>query len=550
MPPTDHGHREPRVNQASDYIIVGAGSAGAVLAGRLSEDPSVSVTLIEAGGEAGSLLVQLPVGFARLVNHAHFDWRYLQEPDPTINGRRFVWSAGKLLGGGSSINGQVYIRGTRGDYDHWVEQGARGWSFDEVLPYFIKSEDWSGPTHAAHGRGGPLSTAPMQDFHPLCRSFLDACGEYGLPILDDYHGGDMDGAYLTSASQRNGWRCSTEKAFLRPARKRPNLRVITHAEVESIRFDGRRAIGVSVNTRDGRRQLDARREVIVSAGTVGSSALLLRSGIGPGAHLQSVGVNVVADLPGVGRNLQEHPGVGQNRFVNQPTLNSQIGPFDMLKHLIAFANGKKGPLGAPAVQAMGLARTRPELAEPDVQLHFLPLAYDIQADTVSTASALMPKEPTITINATICRPQSRGRIELDGQHNPKILHRFFDDERDVQTLVGGQRLIEKLFAMPSLSRIVIGDRAPAKPIVDEAEWADYVRNKAAPAYHPVGTCRMGTDAMAVTDPATLKVHGIEGLRVIDASVIPSLTSGNTNAPTIMIGERGADMIRADIRKTA
>ena len=532
------------MNETSDYIIVGAGSAGAVLAHRLSENPAVSVTLIEAGGEASSLLVQLPVGFARLVSHQTFDWRYMQEPDSSINGRRFIWSAGKLLGGGSSINGQVYIRGTRGDFAHWVAQGATGWSFDDVLPYFMKSEDWAGPAHAAHGRGGPLSTAPMQDFHPLCALFLDACSQYGLPVLQDYHGGDMEGAYLTSATQRNGWRCSTEKAFIRPARKRPNLRVLTNTQVERIRFEGGRAVGVTVRRNGAEQQLDARRDVVVSAGTVGSCALLLRSGIGPGTHLQSVGVPVVHDLPGVGRNLQEHAGVGQNRYVNEPTLNSQMGPLDMLRHLLRFANGKKGPLGAPAVQAMGLARTRDDLDEPDVQLHFLPLAYDIQADTVSTASALMPKEPTITINATICHPHSRGRVELDAQRQPRILHRFFDDERDVQTLVGGQKLIDKLFRTPALSRIVIADRSPPHTIHDDEAWADYVRNKAAPAYHPVGTCRMGTDAMAVTDPRTLKVHGIDGLRVVDASVIPSLTSGNTNAPVIMIGERGADMILA------
>lgn len=531
----------------TDYVIVGAGSAGAVLAHRLSEDPSVSVTLIEAGGEARSLLVQLPVGFARLVSNPRFDWRYLQEPDPTIEGRRFIWSAGKLLGGGSSINGQVYIRGTRRDFDRWVELGAPGWGFDEVLPWFRYSEDWAGPAHAAHGTGGPLSTAPMQDFHPQCHSFLKACEQHGLPILADYHGGDMEGAYLTSASQRDGWRCSTEKAFLRPARQRPNLRVLTHTEVEHIRFDRGRAVGVDVLGAGLRQRIDARADVIVSAGTVGSCALLMRSGIGPAEVLQAAGVEVVHALPGVGRNLQEHAGVGQNKFVNVPTLNSEVGAFDMLRHLLRFAVGKKGPLGAPAVQAMALARSRPDLDEPDVQLHFLPLAYDIDADTVSTASAVMPKQPTVTINATICQPRSRGRVELDAQRRPKILHRFFDDERDIATLVGGQKLIARLFETPAMKRIVIHDRAPPVPPADDAAWADYVRNKAAPAYHPVGTCRMGTDDMAVVDPATLKVRGIDGLRVIDASVMPSITSGNTNAAAIMIGERGADMIRRSAR---
>jgi choline dehydrogenase len=531
----------------SDVIIVGAGSAGAVLANRLSADPDVSVTLVEAGGEAQSMLVELPVGFARLVSHPRFDWRYEQQPDPSINGRRFLWSAGKLLGGSSSINGQVYIRGTRGDYARWVDRGAAGWGFDDLLPYFIRSEDWGGAPHPAHARGGLQSTAPMQDVHPLCRLFLQACNELGLGQLADYHDGNMEGVFLTDATQRGGWRCSTEKAFLRPARSRPNLRVLTHAEVQHIDFDGQRAVGITLK-RDGQTQtLRARREVVVSAGTVGSAALLLRSGVGAGADLQNIGVGVVHDLPGVGRNLQEHPSVGQNRFVNRPTLNSQMGALDMLGHAWSFfARGKKGPLGAPAVQAMGLARTRPGLSEPDVQLHFLPLAYDIEPDTVSTASARMPKEPTVTINATICHPYSRGHVELDGAFKPRIVHRFLDDARDIETLIGGQKLIERIFSAPALSSIVIGPRSPAAAPIDDSEWVAYVRAKTSPAYHPVGTCRMGTDRESVVDPATLKVHGLDGLRVIDASVMPTLPSSNTNAPTIMIAERGADMIKQSL----
>ncbi|HEY9547369.1 MAG TPA: GMC family oxidoreductase N-terminal domain-containing protein, partial [Solimonas sp.] len=527
-----------------DYVIVGAGSAGAILAARLSEDPGITVALIEAGGEAKSMLVQLPVGFARLVGHPAYDWRYCQEPDPSINGRRFLWSAGKLLGGGSSINGQVYIRGTRRDFDRWEAAGAHGWSFDAVRPYFLKSEDWTGRPHSSHGRGGPMTISPMREAHPLCREFLSACHEAGMPLLADYHGGDMEGAFLTDATQRDGWRCSTEKAFLRPARERANLTIMTRSHAATITFDGRRATGVQI-TRNGRQStVRARREILICAGTVGSAALLLRSGIGPGAPLQALGITSRHDLPGVGTNLQEHPGVGQNKFINRPSLNSQMHPLGMLRMASSFMFGRRGALGAPAVQAMALARTNDKLDEPDVQLHFLPLAYDIEPDTVSTASAAMPKEPTATVLATLCQPKSRGRVELGVDGQPRIVHQFFGDERDLQTMIGGQKLIARLFGSPSLEKLVIADRRPHPLPASDADWARYIRAKAAPAYHPVGTCRMGSDAGAVTDPQ-LRVHGIGALRVVDASVMPTITSGNTNAATFMIAEKAADLIRAD-----
>lgn len=530
---------------SADVLIVGGGTAGAVLAHRLSENRATRVILVEAGGEANSPLVALPVGFAKLVAHPRFDWRYPQAADHSINGRTFLWSAGKLLGGSSSINGQVYIRGLRHDYQRWVDAGAAGWDFDSLLPYFMKAEDWCGAPSRWHGQGGPMAVSPMREAHPLCHRFLAACAEIGLPLLDEYGDGGMDGSFLTVATQRDGWRCGAEKAYLRPVRSRPNLQVLTRATVQRIEFEGSRACGLTLRRDDGTEQrVRAQQEVILCAGAMGSPALLLRSGIGGARTLADAGIPVRHALDGVGENLQEHTSVGQNRFVNVPTLNAQMGALSMLGHGLRFLNGRRGILGAPAVQAMAMARTTPDAPVPEVQLHFLPLAYDIDFDTVSTANANMPKEPAVTVNATLCQPRGRGRVVLDAQGAPRVEHQFLGDEQDLATLVRAQRLLVRLFDSAPLQQIVIGARAPSTIPGDDAAWIDYCRAKACPAYHPVGTCRMGCedDAAAVVD-LQLRVRGVQGLRVVDASIMPTITSSNTNAPVIAIAEKAADLIR-------
>lgn len=525
-----------------DYIVVGGGSAGCVLAARLSEDPEVRVALVEAGGESTGFLVQMPVGFAKMLVDDRYDWKYWQLPDPSIGGRRFIWSGGRMLGGGSAINGQVYIRGTRADFDAWERLGATGWNFESLFPYFLRSESWSGSPSQNHGSQGPMSVSPMRDPHPLCERFLDACEQMGLARLDDYNGGHMEGAYLTQASQRDGWRCSTEKAYLRDARKRANLSTVTHAHVERILIEDGEAVGIRYRQGGEVRTLRARREVIVAAGTMGSPALLMRSGIGDGAHLRSRGIAVRHDLPEVGRNLQEHPGITQNKFVSVPTLNSEVGPFDILRHLAKFFWNKSGPMGAPAVQAMGLARTRDGLDEPDIQLHFMPLAYNVEPETVSSAEAVMPKEPCISINVSLTRPRSRGRIELGDSLEPVINHQLLGDPADVATLIGAMKLVDRLFRTPALRAITLADRSPSPVPADDAGWEAYVRAKAMITYHPVGSCRMGSDAASVVDPHC-RVRGIGRLRIADASIMPQITSGNTNAATIMIGEKAAELIR-------
>jgi choline dehydrogenase len=529
---------------ATDYVIVGAGSAGAVLANRLSENPHNTVTLLEAGGEASSFFVKLPVGFARLINNAKFDWKYEQDPDPSLNGRSWVWAAGRLLGGSSSINGQVYIRGTRGDFDAWADMGATGWSFDEVFPYFLRSEHWHGAPSQAHGSSGPLSVSPIRDPHPLCDVFLSGCRQIGLPTLDEHNGGQSFGAFMTQTNQRDGWRCSTELGYLRPIRNRPNLHVITEAHVQAIRVMDGRAVGVTLIRKGIEERIDARREVLVCAGAIGSPALLMRSGIGPAAYLRERGIELVHDSAGVGQNLQEHSGIGMSRFVNVPTLNTQMGPIDMVRYLAKFLWNRSGPLSSPAVQAMGLAKTHEGIAEPDVQLHFTPLASDIGAHTPTPAAAVMAKEAAVTIYASLCKPKGRGRIELGQNGQPRIVHQLVGNDDDLATLTGGLRLIDRIFQSPAFRAIVTRPRLPSVVPTTNEGWIDHIRANAVITWHPVGTCRMGSDTMSVVDPS-LRLRGLQGLRVVDASVMPTPTSSNTNAPTIMIGEKAAEMILAN-----
>jgi choline dehydrogenase len=542
----------PNTIPEADYVVVGGGSAGCVLANRLSEDPRRRVVLLEAGPSSDSLYSNVPAGMRKAIGQASLNWMYFAEPDPTLGGRRVLWNSGKALGGGSAINGMVYIRGDREDYDAMARAGCVGWGWDDVLPYFLRSERFEGPPSQWHGAHGPLSVAPLRALHPLARSFVKACGEIGLREIGDYCSGDIDGAYINFATQRRGRRSSAAEAFLKPIRRRPNLHVVTGVLVDRVLFEGARAVGVRGLLNGEPLEVRARGEVVLSAGAVQSPAILLRSGLGPGAHLQALGIGVWRQAPEVGRNLQEHPSMPNSRVVNAWTYNVLRNYLRLGQAGLDFALRGRGLLTTCAVHAQAHGRTTPDRPRPDIKLQMLPFWTDL-----SVRSHFLPEKPIpdpdrtfgITIGVNIMDPKARGEIRLrsaDPAEKPIIDHRLYEDPSDLERMRLGLKFASRIFAAPALARHVVRPAYPPDLGQSDADWEAQIRSSSTVGHHPVATCRMGGGDSAVVDPR-LRVRGVERLRVADASVIPVLPFANTNAPAIMVGEKGSDLIREDAR---
>jgi choline dehydrogenase len=538
------------MSDAVDFIVAGGGSAGCVVASRLSEDGRNRVVLLEAGPAGDGLRFKVPAGMNATISDPASNWFFTAEPDPTAAGRQMLWFAGKVLGGGSAINGMVYIRGARRDYDGWAAAGCTGWSWDEVLPFFKRSEDFDGPASEWHGKGGPLGVSRLRAVHALTEAFISACDEAGIREIADYCGGDVDGVYRLLATQRGGWRSSSAQAFLAPARRRPNLRVITGATVDKVLFDGRRAVGVRYLKDGVAHELAAEGEVIVSAGAVQSPTILMRSGLGPAAHLREHGLEVLADRADVGRNLHEHANLPNSRLVRMPTYNVRNNPFRLAKEGLAFLLARRGMLTTCAVHAQAYARTRPDLEHPDVRVQILPFWHDQAFRSCFPPEVHLPDSTRacgVTIAVSLAEPHSRGRILLRGpdpQAKPVIDLQLFADSRDLDTLVGGLRLANRLFASRHFAPHLAGPAYPPDPEQSTADWEAQARACANVSYHPVGTCRMGGDEASAVDPQ-LRVRGVERLRVADCSIVPKMPTANTNAPAIMIGERAADFVLRD-----
>jgi choline dehydrogenase len=524
------------VNQTETYdvIVVGAGSAGCVLAARLTEDPGVRVLLLEAGGDDRVDEIQIPAAFSKQFR-TRLDWGYSTQEQKHAQGRRLYWPRGKVLGGSSSMNAMIYIRGSRRDYDEWAAlTGDPAWSYEAVLPYFRRSEDNVRGASAYHGVGGPLRVEEQRSPHPWTLAFLDAAVAAGLPPNPDFNGAEQEGSGLFQVTQRRGRRWSTASAFLRPALDRPALTVRTHALATRVLVEHGRAVGVEYRADGVTQRARAEHQVILSGGAVNSPQLLLLSGIGPAPHLRDVGIDVVQDLPGVGAGLQDHPAVP----VIRRAVGSSLMDAESLRNIADYYLRRRGMLTSNVGEGGAFFRSRPELEAPDLQFHFAPAKFWAQA-------LYEMDEHAMTIGVTLVRVASRGFVRLrsaDPTWAPAIDGGYLEADEDLEALVEGVRRAREVLGGTALEGIVREEWLPGVDVRDDDALREAVRGGVESLYHPVSSCRMGTDDLSVVDPQ-LRVHGLEGLRVVDASVMPTLVRGNTNAPTIMIAERGADLIR-------
>jgi choline dehydrogenase len=527
-----------------DYIIVGAGSAGCVLANRLSADGKSSVLLLEAGPRDRNMWIHIPIGYAKLFKNPNVNWMYQTEPEPGLDGRQVFQPRGKVLGGSSSINGLVYIRGQHADYDRWRQLGNVGWSFADMLPYFRKAENQQRGESEYHGTGGPLSVSNHRQNDPLSDAFIQAAAQVGIPVNDDFNGASQEGAGYYQTTTRNGRRGSTARTYLRAARERHNLKIETDALAQRIVFDGKRASGVVYRQRGTLKSARARKEVLVSSGAYNSPQLLQLSGVGPADLLRQHGINVLLDAPGVGGSLQDHLQVRiVSRCSQKLTINDDVMSIRR-KAMMAmrYAFLRKGPLSIAAASAGAFFKTHSRLETPDVQVHFIPFSTDKMGEKLHEFSGF-------TAHVCQLRPESRGSVKIksaDPSVAPEIRINYLATETDRTTNIEGLKILRKILAAPAMKPFITREEEPGSQVTSDEDLLAYARQRSSTVFHPTSTCRMGNDALAVVDQR-LRVKGIEGVRVIDASIMPDLVSGNTNAPVVAIAEKASDMILADAK---
>jgi len=533
-----------------DFIVVGAGSAGCVVASRLAEDGRHRVLLLEAGPSDRRMWVQIPIGYGKTFYDRRLNWMYVTEPIPGLADRVNYWPRGKLLGGSSSINAMVYIRGQREDFDEWESLGNRGWAWQDILPYYRRIEDHASAESENHGSHGPLRVTDISgEAHPLCQAFIRAGGEMGLPFTRDFNGNSQEGVGFYRITTRNGFRLSSARAFLWPAMRRPNLRVETMAQATRVLFDGRRAVEVAYLQHGERKRAKARRQIILSAGAVNSPQLLQLSGIGAADLLKAHGIGPICDNAAVGRNLQDHLCYDHIYRSRQATLNDELYPWrGKFWAGLRYVLFRKGPLSLSVNQAGGFFRTRPELARPNLQLYFSPLSYEMTP--VGTRALMKPDPfPGFCMSVSPCRPTSRGHLEIrsaDPLDPPAIYPNYLSTGDDIAELLAGARFLRRLAAAEALATIIAEELKPGLATMGDEALVGDIRARSYSVFHPSGTCRMGPDPASSVVDAMLRVHGVPGLRVIDASIFPTMPSGNINGPSIMVGAKGADLVLEDL----